>query len=209
MNLTNNIVIRALSKLCDLMLLNIMWIICSIPIFTIGASSTAMYTVMLKVIKNEEGYIGKDFLKAFRENFRKSTILWMIIAALGGIVFLDFWLSRYFTVQIKVILQIIFLILGAVVLCMLIYAFPLTARYENSIKNTLKNALILSEAQLPYTALLLIINVGPILLMLLNLRNLFMGITIWLVIGAALVAWVNTIILSRTFEVLEQGGRSH
>lgn len=209
MNLTNNIVIRALSKLCDLMLLNIMWVICSIPIFTIGASSTAMYTVMLKVIKNEEGYIRKDFLKAFRENFRKSTILWMIIAALGGIVFLDFWLSRYFTVQIKVILQIIFLILGALVLCMFIYAFPLTARYENSIKNTLKNALILSEAQLPYTVLLLIINVGPILLMLLNLRNLFMGITIWLVIGAALVAWVNTIILSRTFEVLEQGGRSH
>ncbi len=55
MNWTDNVVMRALSRLCDFMLLNILWVVCSIPLFTIGASTTALYTVMLKIVRNEEG----------------------------------------------------------------------------------------------------------------------------------------------------------
>ena len=76
LDVTDNPVISGMSRIFDMMCLNVLWLVCSLPIFTIGASTTAMYTVMLKVVKNEEGYIVKGFFKAFKENFKKSTIIW-------------------------------------------------------------------------------------------------------------------------------------
>ena len=69
LDVTDNPVISGMSRIFDMMCLNVLWLVCSLPIFTIGASTTAMYTVMLKVVKNEEGYIVKGFFKAFKENF--------------------------------------------------------------------------------------------------------------------------------------------
>ena len=66
-NLADNAVTHALSKICDMVCLNIMWLICCIPVVTIGASTTALYSVMLKMVKNEEGYIFRGFFKAFKE----------------------------------------------------------------------------------------------------------------------------------------------
>lgn len=63
LDVTDNPVISGMSRIFDMMCLNVLWLVCSLPIFTIGASTTAMYTVMLKVVKNEEGYIVKGFLR--------------------------------------------------------------------------------------------------------------------------------------------------
>ena len=82
--MTDNPIISGMSRIFDMMCLNVLWLVCSLPIFTIGASTTAMYTVMLKVVKNEEGYIVKGFFKAFKENFKKSTIIWLILLVIGG-----------------------------------------------------------------------------------------------------------------------------
>ena len=152
MNWTDNVVMRALGRLCDFMLLNILWVVCSIPLVTIGASTTALYTVMLKVVKNEEGYIVKGFLGAFKENFKKSTLIWLILAVLGIIIGIDSRVAAGMSSTMRTVFQSIFIIFSIVWLCVVIYVFPLTARYENSIRNTFKNALILSVAKLPYTA---------------------------------------------------------
>ena len=82
-NMMDNVVVRALSKLGDMICLNVMWLVCCIPVVTIGASTTALYTVMLKLVKNEEGYVFRGFLKAFKTNFKQSTIIWLIVLALG------------------------------------------------------------------------------------------------------------------------------
>ena len=201
MNWTDNVVMRALSRVCDFMLLNIMWIICSIPIITIGASTTAMYTVMLKLVKNEEGYIVKGFLGAFKENFKKSTIMWLILLVVGIIIGIDIRFSAVMESTMRTIFQSIFLVLGVVWLCMVIYVFPLTARYENTIKNAFKNAVLLSVAKLPYTVLMLIITAGPVIITFLNTRNLLIGIAVWLIIGVSLVAWLNSFLLRKVFEI--------
>ena len=73
----DNGLFRALGKLADLMLLNILFLVCSLPIFTIGASFTAMYYVTLKLAENEEGYIARGFLKSFKQNFKQATIIWL------------------------------------------------------------------------------------------------------------------------------------
>ena len=89
-NITDNIIVRALSKICDMVCLNILWLICSIPIITIGASTAALYTVMLKMVKNEEGYIFRGFFKAFKSNFKQSTIMWIVILLLGIVCWIDY-----------------------------------------------------------------------------------------------------------------------
>ena len=75
-------IMRFLSRVCDIMILNILCIVFCIPIITAGASVTAMYTVTLKMVRGEESYIFKGFLKAFKENFKQSTIIWLMMAAI-------------------------------------------------------------------------------------------------------------------------------
>ena len=83
-NITDNVIVRALNKICDMVCLNVLWLICCIPIITIGASTTALYTIMLKMVKNEEGYIFRGFFKAFKSNFKQSTIIWIILFLSGN-----------------------------------------------------------------------------------------------------------------------------
>ena len=65
-----------LGRVCDIMILNVLLIVFSIPIFTAGAAITAAYSVSYKMVKNEESYIIKGFWKAFKENFKQSTVIW-------------------------------------------------------------------------------------------------------------------------------------
>ena len=85
----DNMIIRVLTRIFDFILLNILWVVCSIPIVTMGASTAALYSVMLKITKNQDGYIIKDYFKAFCENFRQGTIVWMILALLGSLIGAD------------------------------------------------------------------------------------------------------------------------
>ena len=86
---------KFMNRIADLFILNILWIFCSIPIITIGATTTALYSVNLKFIDNEEGNLIKTFFKSFKENFKKSTIIWLIILSVSIIlgVNLVFWLK--------------------------------------------------------------------------------------------------------------------
>ena len=79
----DNPVWRFIGKLGDLIILNILWMITSIPIVTIGASITALYYVTLKLVRDEDGYTIKSFFKSFKENFKQSTIIWLIMLVIG------------------------------------------------------------------------------------------------------------------------------
>ena len=85
---------RFLGKLADLMILNIVFLLCSIPIFTIGASLTGVYYVCLKIKEQEEGYIIRNFFKSFKQNFVQSTIIWLIMLALGLLLGTEFYMYR-------------------------------------------------------------------------------------------------------------------
>ena len=202
-NWTDNVVIRALGKIGDMICLNVMWLICCIPIITIGASTTALYTVMLRMVKNEEGYIFRGFLKAFKSNFKQSTLIWLILLLLGIVWTVDFRVAGFMPGMAGIILSAIFLALGFILLSVMIYIFPLTARYENGIKTTFKNALILTVAKLPYTFLMVAIVVAAVFASLWSAFTLLFSLPLWLIIGGALIAWVNSYILRRVFVVFE------
>ena len=80
---------RFLAKVFDCGILSVLWIVCSIPVFTMGAATIAMYTVTLKMVKNEEGAIVRSFFKAFRENFKQSVPVTLIGIGVYTVLFVD------------------------------------------------------------------------------------------------------------------------
>lgn len=150
-----------MDKLGSLFWLNILCVICCIPVFTIGASVTAMYYVTLKMVRDEECYITKEFFRSFRLNFKEATIIWLIQIGLGLVFYEEFRLlgsaergTIPFSNVITVILGAMMIVYGMV----LSYVFPLLAKFDNNIRNTIKNALLLSIRHLPWTAVILVCN---------------------------------------------------
>ena len=202
-NWTDNVVMRALGKIGDMICLNLMWLICCIPVITIGASTTALYAVMLRMVKNEEGYIFRGFLKAFKTNFKQSTLIWLILLLLGILWTVDFRVAGFMPGMAGTVLSAVFLVLGFILLSVMIYIFPLTARYENGMKATFKNALILTVAKLPYTFVMVAVVVAAVIASLWSTVTLLFSLPLWLIIGGALIAWINSYILRRVFVIFE------
>ena len=82
-------VLQFIHKIVYSVYLNILWFLCCIPIVTVGASTTALFYVTLKMSKNEEGNITKAFFHSFRENLKQGTLIWLILLALGILLGID------------------------------------------------------------------------------------------------------------------------
>lgn len=148
---------KILNRVFDAMLLSLVWAFFSIPIFTIGASTTALYYTMMKIIKDQEGYILSDFFKAFKQNFKKATIIWILLAVIGAVLILDIFWYGFSATKIGFLLYCFLGFLGIMYSMTLLYIFPLLAKFENSIKNLLKVAMLLSIKHLLWTLLMMII----------------------------------------------------
>ncbi len=136
--------------------LNILWFICCLPIVTIGASTTALFYVTLKITKNEEGSITKAFFHSFKENFKQGTVIWLILLTAGIILAFDgyvFYHMRFENV-FWTLGTAIFLIAAAAYAIILMYIFPLLARFNNTTKTMFKNALMLGMRFLLCTAIM-------------------------------------------------------
>ena len=136
----DNPVWRFIGKFGDLIILNVLWFVCSIPIFTIGASTTAVYYVTLKLARNDDGYTIRSFFKSFKENFKQATIIWLIMLAVGLILGFDmlFFTRGGFNMsqQFKTVMVTIFLAMSIIYLAIITYIFPLQSRFYNTIKRT-------------------------------------------------------------------------
>lgn len=196
-------IMRFLSRVCDIMILNVLCIVFCIPIITAGASITAMYTVTLKMVRGEESYILKGFLKAFKENFKQSTIIWLIMAAIGIFIYIDYRATAFLPGNMSAIFQILIGALSIIYFMVLVYIFPYTARFINNIKCIFKNSLLIAILNLPWTILLIAIPFGLGFITLLTTTTLIYGSMIWLLLGFASVAYLCSIILRKVFEKYE------
>ena len=157
-------VMNFLGRVADLVWLNILYIICCIPIVTIGASTSALYYVTMKMVADEEGYITKSFFKSFKENFKQATVIWLIILLAGTIFFMDFRILNAMEGTLGKVVYVLICAVAILFLFMTIYIFPLLAKFENTIKNSMKNAFLISIRHFPYTILLVIGVIAPFIL---------------------------------------------
>ena len=196
----------ALSTLADIIICNIMFVLFSLPVITFGASLTALYTCMLRLVEGEErddGQIFRTFWFAFRDNFKQATLLWLI--CLAGIAFLGayYWVARSFIASLSRIYMVTFFVLVLLFLFGFLYLFPLQARYENSVRNTLRNAWLMSVAALPWTLLNIVLLVAAFYLsFIMNPGAINIFVYIWAVCGFGLVAYLQCFLYRRAFRKL-------
>lgn len=191
---------RFMGHVADLVILNFLCLICCIPIVTIGASLTATYYVALKKVRGEESYIVKSFFKAFKENFKQSTIIWLIFLVFGMIMALDFRIIAAMDTAIATFLRCSLTAILFIGLIILLYVFPVLARFYNTTKATLKNAVLMSIRHLPYTILMIAITIGCVFLTFVSDVTFAYGILIWLMIGFSLLIFIHSYFFRKIFD---------
>ena len=192
---------RFLTKIADLMVLNILFCVTSIPLITIGASWTALYSVTLKMVRDEEGSVSRSYFRSFRQNFRQATLLWLGVLVVLALLVLDIRvLNGMAGGTAPGLLRVGVEILAFLGIMVLQYLFPSLARFEASLADTLKNACIMALAHLPKTALMTAAAVGAVWITLINNTTIAVGLMVWPLIGFSLMAFGNSGILRKIFD---------
>lgn len=191
---------QGLSKLADLMILNLLTVFCCLPIITVGPALTALNYMSLKLVRNEDCYVVRGYFKSFKENFKQSTIIWLLMLFIAILLGMDFFIM--FGADgggINDIMQILIFIAAFFWLCTALYVFPVLARFQNTIRATLKNALLMSIMQFPKTVVMAIAYLIPLVLFI----YFFQLTPIVLFFGFSVPAWVSAKLYDKLFKKLE------
>jgi len=190
---------QVVSRFSDLVILNILFLLTSLPVFTIGASSAAVYTLTFRMLRGREEPIVKSYFRAFRENFKQGAVLWLIIlfAAVPALVYLD----HFYTMEGGPnYLFVPFLTVFLVAVFAACYAFPWVSQFQNRTGEVLRNALLLSFANLPRTIAAAVINLLPLGLLLFR-YELFLKVSfLWVALYFSAAAYINTAIFWKVFK---------
>lgn len=166
----DNPIVRFFVKLGYIWWLNILWLVTSLPIFTIGASTTALIYSCMKLHK-EEGYLTKNYFHSFKENFRQATGIWLIYLAVGVVLGADiiFWNQQ--NTSASRVIWAISLAVGIVWLASLLYVFAIQSKFVNTVKDTIHFSLILPYQHLKETILMVVV---VIVVVWLNFNTIFL-----------------------------------
>ena len=185
-----------MEKVADLILLNLVWLLCCLPVITIGTSTVALYHVVWKLNAGESGPIVRTFFTVFRREWKQGTVLTFLAAVL--LLLMDVNISAMLSKGFGLV-YILHVAVSLLIIFTVSYLFPLQALFQNTVVNTVKNALIISLANLPISILVALINLSPLLGVFLSLKAFWFSLLFWLSLGAALIASVNMLLLKKVF----------
>ena len=199
-------VMTALGKLADLVFCNILFCLCSIPVFTIGAALTALFDCTLSITEDkEEQLIIKQFWSAFRSNFKRATLLWLICLGMIAVLALYSLVVNTMTGPLYRVYRVTFYVLAFLFLAGFQYVFPLQARYHAGVKATLKTAWLLSAAALPWTLCALAVVAAAIYIsffMAPGAVNVFFFL--WAFVIIAIIAYLDSFFYRMAFRKLPE-----
>ena len=196
----DNIFNDIMTKVFDIVLLSLLWLLCCVPVITIGTSSAALYTVTLKMTKNREGAIIKSFFKAFKDNFRKTVPMTLIMRVTLSVLIFDLHVLGRMDSEVAGICYGGCITLLAVWGIIFGYAYPLTAKFENTIKNTFINAGKLAVINPLITVGTAILNILPVAWLMISPETFAYIFFIWMIAGAGVVAYVNSYMFNSIFD---------
>ncbi|MCI9491272.1 MAG: YesL family protein [Dorea sp.] len=197
-------VLQFINKIVYSVYLNILWFVCCIPVVTVGASTTALFYVTLKISKNEEGSITKAFFHSFQQNLKQGTLIWLLLLALGIILGIDGYILYHMRFEnvFWTLCTAVFCVAAAAYAIVLMYIFPLLARFDNTVGAMFKNALFIGVRFLFCTALMAVIY----FVMLLVIVRFFTPAVIF---GEGLCALLCSYLLSNILQLCQEKTEDH
>lgn len=190
-----------MGRVADLIILNLLCLLCCIPIVTAGASITAMFYVTLKMVRNEESYIVKSFFKSFKQNFKQATIIHLIMLVTALLLFFDLRIVNQLEGTVGQVLHVIFIAFMLLYLMIFLYIYPVLSKFYNTTRNTFVNSFLMAIRHLPYTILMLVISAIPAAFLFIPNAAVFSSVLmLFILLGFATVAYCNSYFFVKIFD---------
>ena len=199
----DNPVMEFIAKIFDLVILNLIFIFSCVPIITIGASTSALSYVTLKMVRGEDPYIWRNFWKSFRQNFKQGTLVWIFSILIFIFLGMDFYIINSQNTSLFAVVRILLWIVCAVALSVFLYVFPVISHFVCTTKQALKNALLMTFGHLPYTLMMLALAGLLLFLCSSSSKLVAMIVVISGICGFSVVSFVYSIMFDRIFQKYE------
>lgn len=194
-----------LSRVIDLIIVNLLFWLCCLPVITIGASLAALHKVTQSMVLDEDGGVVKPFFRAFRDNFKQATLGWLVLVVFLAGLGVDLMLSlSYLTGNTLTVCKWMIAILACIILAISEYYFQLIVRYENTVRQHLTNAAILALVKLPRTIVMIFLTLLPLLIALVSMNVFVSTMIFWVILGFAFVSFIQSSLLRPVFRQLEK-----
>lgn len=190
---------RFFNRLADIVILNVLYVVCCLPVITAGAATTALYSCAMNLDEPNEEPVFRRFFRVFRSDFGKSTALFGIWAAAMAVVALNVWFYLVLLENVDGWYRVLPMIPTALVLLVSSYLFPLQAWVENSLWQLLKNAVSLTVVHLPTTVIITAINCIPVVILLFFTDVFLYLLAVWTLLAFAMIAYFNGYLLKKVF----------
>ena len=199
-----NPLMRFLARVFDMIVSNALFLICCVPVVTTGAAIAALNKVTQGIVLDRDFGTIRLFFRAFRENFKQATAAFLVLL----LIFLSLACNAllvmiYLTGTLAVVLKGVLFVLAVLVLAVAVYLFPLMTRYDNALREHVKNAMILAVAKLPRTVVMVLVTSLPVLVPYFSLPTFFQTLPFFFIIGFSFMSYVSSQLLVPVFRELE------
>lgn len=178
-------IMSTINKIVDCILLGVMWLLFSIPIITIGASTTALYYTVNKVIRHNRSHIAREFWNGFKTNFVQSTIVWLIVMVvytlvIGNCIFFFKYKPNQLMLGFNIAVLCVFTMWA-------LHLFPYIARFQIGLKALMKNCAYFAVRHLIKTLILLVLLIVALLAMLIYFPFLIIAPVLYMFVATFLL----------------------
>jgi len=188
-----------LGKITDFIILSFLWFICCIPVITIVPSTSALYYVTLKMVRQEDSKPIRSFFHAFKDNLKQGIPLTLLFLVIGALLILDYLIIGTTPGALGIVMRIIFWLLSVSFAIVMFYTFALQAQFINPIRRTLKNAVILSVLKLPDTVFLFVLHSIPLAVLYFAPVFFERTLPLWLFLVPAVIAYLASLRFVKMF----------
>ena len=194
-----------MDKIGDLVILNILWIVCCLPVITAGAASIAMFSVVMKMSAGEDPVIIRTFFKAFKENFKQSTWTFLLFLISGAFLLVDFLAAPTLPGLAGKLLLVGSVSFGVLWFWALLYSFPVLLNFHAGIKETVQKSLLMSFQNLPSTLAVSFLVLLPVITLFVFPDIAIYLLPFFLIIGPSCIALGTAWFFNRIFTINNQG----
>ena len=193
-----------LCRVADMIIVNVLFLVCSLPVVTIGASLAAMTKVSQNAALDAPAGVVETFFRAFRDDFKQATAAWLIILVFSASLVCDrLLIDAYLTGGLASVLRAVTVALAAGCLAVSCYLFPLMVRYDNTLRQHAVNALVLAVTKLPRTLGMTALGSIPFVMCYFSVVTFLKSLSFWVIIGCGVISFFQSLLMAPVLAQLE------